>query len=145
MHQDEPPLPAAALAALQKGDTIGAIKLLRESHGLGLKEAKDVVDRHQAGQTDIFATPGPAEMGHMPDEVLAALQEGNVIEAIKRLRAARGLGLKEAKDAVDAHLALHPPMARQGAIISRDDGRRGWVWAAVAALAAAGAWFFFKA
>src|SRR5262245_6629702 len=35
-------------------------------------------------------------------DVLEALQSGNKIEAIRRYRAATGLGLKEAKDAVEA-------------------------------------------
>lgn len=39
----------------------------------------------------------------LPPDVLAALDAGQLIEAIKRLRAATGLGLKEAKDLIDAH------------------------------------------
>ena len=39
----------------------------------------------------------------LPPEVLAALDEGHTIEAIKRLRTATGLGLKESKDLIDAH------------------------------------------
>ena len=40
----------------------------------------------------------------LPDEVVNALLKGKKIEAIKRLRAARGLGLKEAKELVEDHL-----------------------------------------
>ena len=51
----------------------------------------------------------------MPAEVLEAVVRGNKIEAIKLLRAARGLGLKEAKDIVDAAepgiRAAHPSLA----------------------------------
>ena len=36
------------------------------------------------------------------DEVIAAVDRGNKIEAIKRLRAETGLGLKDAKHAIDA-------------------------------------------
>ena len=42
-----------------------------------------------------------AETG-LPDKVVEALKRGNKIEAIKLLRAQTGVGLKEAKDAVDA-------------------------------------------
>ena len=35
-------------AALARGQKIEAIKLVRERSGLGLKEAKDLVERHQA-------------------------------------------------------------------------------------------------
>jgi len=37
----------------------------------------------------------------LPAEVLAALQQGRTIEAIKRLRTSTGLDLKAAKEAVD--------------------------------------------
>lgn len=42
-----------------------------------------------------------AETG-LPDKVVDALKRGNKIEAIKLLREQAGIGLKEAKDAVDA-------------------------------------------
>jgi hypothetical protein len=38
----------------------------------------------------------------LPDDVLEALEAGQRIEAIRRLRAARGIGLKQAKTLVDA-------------------------------------------
>lgn len=42
------PLPDEVVAALHRGDKIAAIKLLRETRGIGLKEAKDQVDRFAA-------------------------------------------------------------------------------------------------
>jgi hypothetical protein len=39
----------------------------------------------------------------LPADVLDALRRGNKIEAIKRMRDQTGLGLKEAKDAVEAY------------------------------------------
>ena len=42
------PLPPAAIAALQLGRQIEAIKIVREVQGLGLKEAKERVDRYVA-------------------------------------------------------------------------------------------------
>lgn len=41
-------------------------------------------------------------------DAIGALRRGNKIEAIKLTRAATGLGLKEAKDCVDAWAAAHP-------------------------------------
>ncbi len=38
----------------------------------------------------------------LPPDVLEALQRGRTIEAIKLLRTSRNMGLKEAKDAIDA-------------------------------------------
>jgi ribosomal protein L7/L12 len=40
------PLPAAAQAALARGETIAAIRIVREVEGIGLKEAKARVDAH---------------------------------------------------------------------------------------------------
>jgi ribosomal protein L7/L12 len=44
----------------------------------------------------------------LPDDVVAAIRANRKIEAIKRLREARGLGLKEAKHAVEAYARANP-------------------------------------
>ncbi|WP_439887758.1 hypothetical protein ACSX1C_00435 [Pseudomonas sp. MBLB4123] len=46
----------------------------------------------------------------LPPEVLEALRRGRKIEAIKRLREARGLDLREAKQEVEAFLQVHPEL-----------------------------------
>jgi ribosomal protein L7/L12 len=46
-------LPAAAIAALTKGHKIEAIKILRQERSLGLKEAKDVVDRYVGARPEL--------------------------------------------------------------------------------------------
>jgi ribosomal protein L7/L12 len=93
-------LPANVLAALQQGNSIEAIKLLREATGLGLKDAKDVIDHHRRGSSRPRATV--ASMLTLPFVVSSALRQGNKIEAIRLLREKAGLGLKEAKDAVES-------------------------------------------
>jgi len=45
----------AAIAALQAGNKIEAIKITRETAGLGLKEAKDLVDAYVAGNPALQA------------------------------------------------------------------------------------------
>lgn len=40
------PLPADAIAAIQRGNKIDAIKILRTTRHLGLKEAKEIVDSY---------------------------------------------------------------------------------------------------
>jgi hypothetical protein len=54
----------------------------------------------------------------LPHEVTAALEKGDKIEAIKLLRKATGLGLKESKEAIEAHLesnaALHSMVEARG-------------------------------
>ena len=105
------PLPAPVLDALARGQTIEAIKLLREARGLGLKEAKDIVDAQLAGApsslpASSFEQTMPA--GALASNVIEALRRGNKIEAIRLVREQTGLGLKEAKDAVDAYESTHP-------------------------------------
>lgn len=49
----------------------------------------------------------PEDPVKLPPDAIAALMRGNMIEAIKCVRNATGLGLKEAKDAVDFHIKHH--------------------------------------
>jgi ribosomal protein L7/L12 len=96
------PLPADVLEALKQGQTVEAIKRLRSATGLGLKEAKEAIDRHLAGEPP-RRRPSIAEMAALPFAVAAALRKGDKLEAIRLMREKGGLGLKEAKDAVEAH------------------------------------------
>lgn len=93
------------IAAKQK---IQAIKVYHELTGVGLKEAKDAVEvmegnaplAPKAPSAPTMSTSGitvPPEFG----EVAELIQRGATIEAIKRYRELTGVGLKEAKDAVD--------------------------------------------
>lgn len=56
-----PQLPAEALVALQRGDKIEAIKVVRERQGLGLKEAKDLVEAYIATQPHLQADLAQAQ------------------------------------------------------------------------------------
>jgi ribosomal protein L7/L12 len=101
-----------AMAQIQRlvaqGKKIQAIKLVREHTGLGLKEAKDLVDR-MADSATVAALDLPAAGPQLPpssDEVMARVRalaaQGKKINAIKELRDhTPGLGLKEAKDIVE--------------------------------------------
>ena len=98
------------------GEKIAAIKLLREATGMGLAEAKAVIDavergerlpplaEHQVQQqvqqrnASRAADPGGDAV---PTEVRQLAEAGNRIHAIKMLREQTGLGLKEAKDLLD--------------------------------------------
>lgn len=99
MNSENHKLPDDVVEALQLGDTIEAIKRVRAATGLGLKEAKDMIDNHAAG---IPVTLVSLNDNHpLSDAVMRAVGNGNKIEAIKLLREQTGLGLKEAKDAID--------------------------------------------
>ena len=105
-------LPPAAIEALNKGNLIEAIKLLRSS-GFGLKEAKDILDAYARGKpaphAPSFSAPSMGQS--LPPDVVDALQKGHKIEAIRLMREQTGLGLKEAKDAVDGYQQMHLPAA----------------------------------
>ncbi|MGI9303782.1 MAG: ribosomal protein L7/L12 [Gammaproteobacteria bacterium] len=74
----------------------------------------------------------------LPGDVLAALRDGHKIKAIKLLRAAKGLGLKDAKDEVDRYMSHDPPVDR-----SAEKSAPGvWLLVFAASLAAAGTYFF---
>jgi ribosomal protein L7/L12 len=85
------------------GDTINAIKLYRLLHGGNLKDAKDAVDAMKAGRAPV-SSPGrqPLSGEAAPDAILRAIRDDNLIQAIKLYRDHHGVGLKEAKDAVEA-------------------------------------------
>jgi len=48
-----PALPQTAIAALEKGNTIEAIKIVRLERDLGLKESKDQVDAYLKSRSDL--------------------------------------------------------------------------------------------
>lgn len=60
----------------------------------------------------------------LPQAALSALQQGRKIEAIKLVREVEGLGLKEAKDRVEAYVAGDPILKERLAAES-SSGRRG--------------------
>jgi ribosomal protein L7/L12 len=85
-----------------------AIKLYRQSTGAGPAEAKAAVERIQAGGAPSEAVAKALALPPVGAEARAigeALRAGNRIEAIRLYRAATGLGLKEAKDAIDVIVA----------------------------------------
>lgn len=114
-------IPAEAAAALVKGLRIEAIKLVREAnHGVDLRGAMEAVDAFASGKQrfpiDPPVTVAPKPFDSLPAEALAALSRGQLIEAIKIVRAATGLGLKEAKDLVEQY--------RDGQAPVRDEAMR---------------------
>lgn len=84
---------------IQQNRKIEAIKLYRERMGVGLREARDAVEAIERGiePNVVFDMRPPDEA-----ELDLLLQQGRKIEAIKLYRDRTGMGLKEAKDAVDA-------------------------------------------
>lgn len=58
-------------------------------------------------------TNKPRRASDLPKAAVEALWQGNVIEAIKIVRQERNIGLKEAKDMVDAYLASQPALKKK--------------------------------
>ncbi|GAB4216050.1 MAG: hypothetical protein OHK0022_56690 [Roseiflexaceae bacterium] len=100
---------------LAAGNKIQAIKVVRDQTGLGLKEAKDYVEvLERTPHTDLPTVPDAPREATDPatdPEVLAHLSRGNKIQAIQRVRELTGIGLKEAKDYVEALERVSPPTA----------------------------------
>ena len=86
---------------IRQGRKIEAIKLYRAQTGVGLAEAKAAVEAMEGGES-----PPPGGDAPAPEDIDADLWEllksGQKIEAIKRYRAQTGVGLAEAKAAVEA-------------------------------------------
>ena len=110
----QPPngLEGQILLLMQAGKNIEAIKLYRQETGSGLKEAKDAVEALAAGQPtarrsgESVETSG-VDPNSLEGQVLALMRDQKKIWAIKVYRENTGVGLKQAKDAVEALAAKH--------------------------------------
>jgi len=141
-------LPEKAVLAIRllvaNKQKIEAIKLFRENTGVGLKEAKDAIDRIEtapltadpaiqnsgkilfqettANTLDSTTIPGYTLDSNTVDEILSFLAKNQKIAAIKAFREATDTGLKEAKDAIDS-LDLRQPQ-RNSSIGNTSPGSR---------------------
>lgn len=80
----------------------------------------------------------------LPPEPATLLTEGRMIEAIKVLRNSNGIGLKEAKDWVDWHIAQNPMLRVQLETQQRATRRKFFLWfLLVDVLIAAGLIYYF--
>lgn len=149
------PVPAEILSIWNSGSKVLAIKLLREQSGLGLAEAKQLLESADAKDSPLAmnsAIPASAEL-----RIHAAMASGNKLEAVKLLKEAAGLGLAEAKERIDEAMqgeplnletALHQPTPPNAASSAPGEVKssHGILWLALILVALAwGAWFYFKA
>ncbi len=86
-------------AAWRRGHKVEAIKLLRDATGWGLAETKHALE---AALDHAGAAPHPATPTHLPAAINAALANGDKLAAVKLLKDATGIGLKEAKDRIES-------------------------------------------
>ncbi len=102
MQPTDQSIPPEVKAAIDSGNKIEAIKLLRVATGLGLKEAKDAVEQFEAGGSLLIAQKIAKAPGS--EGITSALEQGNRLEAIRLYREQKRVSLKEAKEAIDAML-----------------------------------------
>ena len=119
-------LPPQAVQAISQGRAIEAIKIVRQEWGVGLKEAKDAVDDFVSHGPHLAKAATTPTTRDMPPQALLALSQGKIIHAIKIVREEWGVGLKEAKDAVDDFLRTRPDLAGPVNAASAAN-RRGWM------------------
>jgi ribosomal protein L7/L12 len=84
------------------GQKIEAIKKYRELTGVGLKEAKDAVEAFERGQPMTLPAKSSLLVQVSDADIEQQIRTGHLIDAIKLYREKNGVGLKEAKDAVEA-------------------------------------------
>lgn len=93
------PIPAHIASLWRNNDKIAAIKRLREETGMGLAEAKNALESQLDGDDGLEP---PCDREAMRAAIEAALARGDKIVAIKLLKDATGIGLKEAKDRIES-------------------------------------------
>ncbi len=79
----------------------------------------------------------------LSNDVVNAIRSGRKIEAIKLLRAERGLGLKEAKDLVDAYDNEHPGEVPDEVVQRRPGGGTGVFVLIIVLITAAYATYYY--
>lgn len=86
-----------------------------------------------------------AQVDDLPPQVMHALKAGRKIEAIKLLREARGIGLAEAKDAVEGVALAQPRAGKVHRAAAKDDTGVGRLVLVLAVLGACLAAYYFLA
>jgi ribosomal protein L7/L12 len=148
-------LPEAVRQALQRGSLFDAIKLLRKAGVSNLAEAKAVLEAearrlNAAKGMGTAAAPRSSTPAGLPPGAQRALRDGLKIEAIKLTREHTGLGLKEAKDLVEAYErtmpatpdGLSPESGLSPGEVPRSSGRFWWI-VFILAVAAGLVWRFW--
>jgi ribosomal protein L7/L12/sugar lactone lactonase YvrE len=113
------------------GDQIAAIRLLRETYVIGLSKAKELVEALQRGEEvdmshfELFAPTKVQSISLDPskmNKLMELVRSGDRIEAIKLFRETTGVGLKDAKDAIDGlDLAISTTPTEFGSDTSPDN------------------------
>jgi ribosomal protein L7/L12 len=130
------PLPAEVIEALRRGNAFEAMAQLR-ARGVGFAEAARRIRDHLGKQARSGAAAHAARA--LPPDAAQALARGDKIGAIKLVRAETGIGLKEAKDWVEAKSPAPrlPTGLAPGEVPRGGDAILAWVVAILAIAAVA--------
>jgi ribosomal protein L7/L12 len=135
--------------ALASGDQLLAIRHYRQATGVGLAEAKSAIEAMASGhrlpgwQQDAGSageSGGAREVRDLSPQgraqVVAALQQGRKIDAIKHYRDDTGAGLEDAKNAVEALARRQVPASAPEPTV-RPQSSSGWTrwWLVLVGLA----------
>ena len=120
------------LGLVHHGQKIIAVKRYREITGVGLQEALYAVTRlseveasgggtrpEVVSRVAAAAHIDPKKLKEAEAAAMSFLRENNAMEAVKRYRQHTGLGLKEAKDAVDVLTVVHRSEGRINPKVAR--------------------------
>lgn len=143
-------LPVQVAAALARGDTIQAIRLLREAGGQGLKEALVTLQAHAATQQQARTGTRPAGQrdplnGGASASTKQMQQPGHGVgqptarQAMEALQ--RNVAMQAGKARADA-LALRGKAERPPTVVEGDHGGHASVVLALVAALAATAWWW---
>lgn len=83
-----------------------------------------------------------SEKGNLPGDAIAALEKGSKIEAIKCVRVAQGVGLKEAKEIVEQFLENNPDVSSRMTSVNIATSRSGFIWLLLFAAIALAVYYF---
>ncbi|WP_211368304.1 ribosomal protein L7/L12 [Pseudoxanthomonas gei] len=147
MGASAPPdgLPVEAMTALSRGQPIEAIKIVREMTGLGLKEAKDMVERYRSDASPELDEAMRAKLEgiagkhgfKLPEAAMVAMERGDLKAAMNALRQARHTSPGSVPTG-----ATPLGTVRGTHTVSRETNQHGWLWALalLAAIAAGYSW-----
>ena len=79
----------------------------------------------------------------IPKEAIKALERGSKIEAIKCIRIAYGVGLKEAKDIVEQYIEKNPTVKNRMVSANVESAKGSLRWLLLIAAIGVVAYFFF--
>jgi ribosomal protein L7/L12 len=134
---------------ISAGRKIEAIRIYRERYGVGLKEAKEAVEALERGESPTWApSPSSSRLSEDPafaSTIDASLRKGQLLQAIKQYRDRYPVGLKEAKEIIEARAReLGPAVGSERAMEPAQSGKGFFNCSTIILLIVALGWFIYR-